>query len=305
MISKYGMSRESIHYGDIVESSLPLITDSKIFEPLEEDLDKAASLFKERMGRFMQKRKRNKKYYKIGKKHNFYINELVMYRNQVQDNILDKTYLGPARIIDLSEKGATIRDTKSDTQMSVGFEHLRKVNFEELLTLLPQNFDAEIANTLGTYRYRKVSESADNDTARVSDKSEESSDTEMIRKTRSGKVFKIKVNTLSSKYIDEIERGTVRMLCVPRVLPEIDKKPAIPILRKRCKVNYLRSRKDEKCSSYIEDWKEHTLEKIDNYRIKVIPSAFKSGNRCTVELILNGNKPPGRVKFGKVTVHYI
>jgi hypothetical protein len=113
------------------------------------------------------------------------------------------------------------------------------------------------------------------------------------------------VNTLSSKYIDEIERGTVRMLCVPRVLPEIDKKPAIPILRKRCKVNYLRSRKDEKCSSYIENWKEHTLEKIDNYRIKVIPSAFKSGNRCTVELILNGNKPPGRVKFGKVTVHYI
>jgi hypothetical protein len=62
MISKYGMSRESIHYRDKVESSLPLITDSKIFEPLEEDLDKAASLFKERMGRFMQKRKRNKKY---------------------------------------------------------------------------------------------------------------------------------------------------------------------------------------------------------------------------------------------------
>jgi hypothetical protein len=58
-------------------------------------------------------------------------------------------YLGPSRIIDLSEKGATIRDTKSDTQMSVGFEHLQKVNFEELLTLLPQNFDAEIADTVG------------------------------------------------------------------------------------------------------------------------------------------------------------
>jgi hypothetical protein len=55
-------------------------------------------------------------------------------------------------------------------------------------------------------------------------------DTEITRKTRSGKVFKIRVNTLSSKYIDEIKRGTVRMLCVPRVLPEIDRKPAIPIL---------------------------------------------------------------------------
>jgi hypothetical protein len=84
MISKYGMSREAIHYGDIVESSLPLITDRKIFGPLEDDLDRAASLFKERMGRFMQKRKRNKEYYKVGKKYNFYIGELVMYKNHVQ-----------------------------------------------------------------------------------------------------------------------------------------------------------------------------------------------------------------------------
>jgi hypothetical protein len=56
MISKYGMSREAVHYGSIVDSSLPLITDSKIFTPLEEDHEKSSNLFKERMGRFLQKK---------------------------------------------------------------------------------------------------------------------------------------------------------------------------------------------------------------------------------------------------------
>jgi hypothetical protein len=55
--------------------------------------------------------------------------------------MLDKTYLDPARIIELAEKGATIRDTKSDTTLEISFEHIRKVNFEELLTLLQQNFE--------------------------------------------------------------------------------------------------------------------------------------------------------------------
>jgi hypothetical protein len=48
------LHREAIHYGDIIESSLPLITEVKVFEPLEDVLDRAAPLFKERMGRFMQ-----------------------------------------------------------------------------------------------------------------------------------------------------------------------------------------------------------------------------------------------------------
>ena len=37
MITKYGMSRETVHYGYAVESSLPLITDATLFEPLEDD----------------------------------------------------------------------------------------------------------------------------------------------------------------------------------------------------------------------------------------------------------------------------
>jgi hypothetical protein len=33
-------------------------------------------------------------------------------------------------------------------------------------------------------------------------------------------------------------------------------------------------------------------------------STLKSDKECTKELILNGSKPPGRVKFGKVTVYF-
>ena len=55
MIKKYRMSRETVHYGYAVESSLPLITDATLFEPLEEDLKETADRLKERMERFMQK----------------------------------------------------------------------------------------------------------------------------------------------------------------------------------------------------------------------------------------------------------
>jgi hypothetical protein len=300
MISKYGMSREAIHYGDIVESSLPLITDTKIFEPLEDDLDRAATLFKERMGRFMQKRKRNKEYYKIGKKYNFYIGELVMYKNHVQSSLLDKTYLGPARIIELSEKGATIRDTKLDTVMDVSFEHIRKIDFDELLTLLPQNFDAEIAETLGTYRYRKVAESSNDNENEKEVENTVCNNTESTRKTRSGKVFKVKIDTLDKKYA----ACNVRLLCIPKVVPNVEEKPPIPILKKRCRENHIMSEDKIKDITYIEEWKEDLLEKLDRYRIRVVPSVLRSEKKCTVEFILNGNKPPGRVKFGKITVHY-
>jgi phosphoribosylformylglycinamidine (FGAM) synthase PurS component len=256
------------------------------------------------MGRFMQKRKRNKEYYKIGKKYNFYIGELVMYKNHVQSSMLDKTYLGPARIIELSEKGASIRDTKLDTVLEVGFEHLRKINFEELLTLLPQNFDAEIAETLGTYRYRKVPEGVSD--TKTSDTVEDTvySDTDSTRKTRSGKVFKVKVDTLDKKYAETVKACSVRLLCIPKVVPPMEEKPPIPILKKKCRINHIMSKEEIKNIKYTEEWKEDVLEKIDRYLIRVVPSVLRSEKKCTVEFILNGNKPPGRVKFGKITVHY-
>jgi hypothetical protein len=57
MISKYVMICEAVHYGNIIESSLPIITDAvAVYEPLEADLEKAANLFNDRMGRCMQRK---------------------------------------------------------------------------------------------------------------------------------------------------------------------------------------------------------------------------------------------------------
>ena len=63
MISKYGISREAVQFGNISENNLPLITDSVLFEPLEEELDNASKLFKARVGKFINKKKANKQYY--------------------------------------------------------------------------------------------------------------------------------------------------------------------------------------------------------------------------------------------------
>jgi hypothetical protein len=67
----------------------------------------------------MQWKNCNKKYYKIGKKYNFYINELVIYKVYTPASMLHPTYTGPARIVELSEKVATLQDVKFGTLFSV------------------------------------------------------------------------------------------------------------------------------------------------------------------------------------------
>jgi hypothetical protein len=58
LISKYGMSRESVHFGTIIESSLPLITDCELFNPLEDDLKQLSDRFRDKIGKFLMRKKR-------------------------------------------------------------------------------------------------------------------------------------------------------------------------------------------------------------------------------------------------------
>ena len=76
------------------------------------------------------------------------MNELVMYRIYVQESAIHPVFKGPVRIKDLQPRGATVRDTRNGEEFSVGFENLRKIEFDELLSLLLQNFGNEIASTL-------------------------------------------------------------------------------------------------------------------------------------------------------------
>ena len=84
-----------------------------LYKPLEEDLDEISKLFKARAGRFINKRKANKKYYKIKKDIKFNNHELVMYRVYNPSNLLADTFAGPARIIEIQPKRGNIKRFKN------------------------------------------------------------------------------------------------------------------------------------------------------------------------------------------------
>ncbi len=67
-----------------------------------------------------------------------------------------RVYTGTHRIIGLDNRGARIKNVKTGDETSVCYEHIRKINLEDLLALLPQNFDAEIMGALDTYRYKSA-----------------------------------------------------------------------------------------------------------------------------------------------------
>ena len=67
-----------------------------------------------------------------------------MYRVNNPSKLLADTFAGPARIMEIQLKGATLRDLKTGDKFSVSFNNLCKVNFEELLVMLLKNFDKDL-----------------------------------------------------------------------------------------------------------------------------------------------------------------
>jgi hypothetical protein len=68
---------------------------------------------------------------------------------------LHPTYAGPYRVIELYSQGATLKDPKSGEILSVHYRDIRKLSVDEFITLLPNNFDADILKNLGMYRYTR------------------------------------------------------------------------------------------------------------------------------------------------------
>jgi hypothetical protein len=198
----------------------------------------------------------------------------------------------------------TLKDTKTGVISNVTFEHLRKINFEELLTLLPQNFDAEIAETLGKYRYRKVEAEPEQspDPAPVQEKTVHTDDS--VKRTRTGRVYKIDIKKLPEKYSKIVSACTVRMAVIPKVIPSTDAKPLIPILKKRSETKFIRNKNEIKKVVFEDRWSEDSLNRVYNYTIPNKHSVIRSEKECTKEFILDGNKPPGRVKFGNITAYF-
>ena len=123
--------------------------------------------------------------------------------------MLKPTFSGPARIIDLQTTGAEIRDLKTSDKFFVTFDNLRKINFNEFLTILPKNYDSEINNKLKTYHYRRTNDEIPEITKKTSESSIGNFD---VRQTRSGRVYNISTNMISKKYVNEVQNCTVKAL---------------------------------------------------------------------------------------------
>ena len=313
MITKYGMSRETVHYGYAVESSLPLITDASLFAPFEEDLKITAERFKERMGRFMQRRKRNKTHYKVGKEKKFYVNELVMYKVYVPESAIHSVFKGPARIKDVQEAGATIKDTKTGDEFSVGYENLRKIEFDEFLNLLPQNFDDEITQTLRNYRYRRSGNDsqveADQGIENRENEKSKLDETEISRRTRSGKIFNVKLDSLPEKYKGIVRLCTKRWICIPKVPQKIYTVELKSCLRRRKYAEKVRFPERDPIFKdgvyvYKDELREDRLERIKRFRDKLNSTGLNSSRKCTQEIVFKEGHRDRRVTFGKVTAFF-
>ncbi len=98
LVSKYGLSREYIHFQQIADSHLPIVVDVKLDPELEESLTQTAHKFRGAIQKFLKNKQKNKPLYQDQKNHNFMLHELVMRKAFTPASSLQHTYVGPYRI---------------------------------------------------------------------------------------------------------------------------------------------------------------------------------------------------------------
>jgi hypothetical protein len=124
LISKYGLSREYVHFQQILETHLPLIIDIKMDQELEDDLTQTSHKFRSAIQKFIKNKKKAKLSYPDKKTYDFALHELVMRKEYTPSSPLNHTYIGPYRIMELFPQGALLKDPRTGEQMSV---HLAKI----------------------------------------------------------------------------------------------------------------------------------------------------------------------------------
>jgi dUTPase len=158
MISKYGLSRELVHFQQTNETHLPLITSLEDHSIFSEHLDYLSKTFQKNIGAFLRNKQKSKEYYGTNKKIPFLLHELVMRKQYTPQSALHPTFVGPLRIIQLHPQGALLKDPRTGETFSVHHHNMRKLHIDEFLSLLPTNFDSDILTTMQLYRYNKSNE---------------------------------------------------------------------------------------------------------------------------------------------------
>ncbi len=215
-IVKLGVNRESVHYGQLVESSLPVLTDFDIFGPLEEEFDQVCRRFRDKMGRFMGKKKTPEhKEDRLEKGKKFCQHELVMREvfllNDVGKSFL--TFTGPYRVVKVCTQGVELRDIRSGDVFSVAFAHVRKLKWNELFTLLPHHSENEWLESLGLTVESSVERKNKRQAEVESAKGEEQSQYVLQRKPgtlQPGKLYTVAIGNTPAKLKSCVKKTTWR-----------------------------------------------------------------------------------------------
>lgn len=145
-----------VHFKEVLDTHLPLITDTQYSENLKEDLDQMAYDFRSKIKKFLRNKEKSKVRYKTGKKYNFLLHELVMRKVYNPPSLLHPVFTGPYRIMEIFELGALLKDPRTGDTCSVHFQNLRKLTVDEFATLLPANFDHDVIKHLSLSRYNRA-----------------------------------------------------------------------------------------------------------------------------------------------------
>ena len=336
MISKYGASRELIHFQDTLDSHLPLITDMRYHVELERDLNFQAGKFRTAIHKFLHNKQKAKVSYKKGNQPEYILHELVMRKVYSPASILHPTYAGPFRIIEIFPQGALIKDTRSGEMMSAHFMNLRKITPDEFISLLPNNFDADILKNLGIYRYNKnhlpdPSQAIYEEPTTVEESCAKSdSETQLIEQTdhvqyipdhpilsdentrrlRSGKIIKINTYSLPARYkrdakfaywsnTQEKEPEKPKKSCLTRSI--VTPRTAYATMEQYYGHN--RQFEDIKCYLFHSDTQR--IPRPEDYHKSKYTSSFKSSlpGLLTIKLDMDMDDKK-RVKFNKVVVKF-
>ena len=130
LISKYGLSREMIHFQNVLDNHLPLITEPSTYPDLDHALNETAFKFRSKLMKFLQNKQKAREKYKKGSFPEFNLHELVMKKAYTPTSSIHPVFTGPYRILELYPTGALLKCPRTGEIFSTHFKHIRKLNLE-------------------------------------------------------------------------------------------------------------------------------------------------------------------------------
>jgi hypothetical protein len=220
--------------------------------------------------------------------------------------VVVKGTVQPFRIVHLDRGGAKLKNIKTGEEQAVSYEHIRKIKLEELLALLPQNFDSEITKTLDTYKYKK----GEKESETINKEKENEEENGNTRKLRSGRLYLFEIGKLGERTEKIAKYAFWRK---DRIIKreEHGKKPILinipPIKKEFGNEGIIRKQESGKEISMNSIRGNFTTTERLKYNAKK-RSSFSSETEGTMIVRIKdenyGDSPGKRVKFKELLIHF-